>query len=180
MAGAGGAQVELVGGGGQRQWHGQLACGVQHDAQILDEDVDRRQRGVVTGQDVRHPVGKHPAGPGGVADHLVQLVGIGAGLDAQRHGLARCSNMNPGQVLVDHLDGRPHAGPVAQPVHLAGHRVQQATRSSKSLRLAGRHHRHLAVGGFDSTTGHRRVDQPQATLGQFGLPQRGQGGVDRG
>ena len=169
-----------MGGCGQRQGHRQLAGGVEHDAQVLDEDVDRRQRGVVAGQDVRHPVGKHPAGTGRVADHLVELVGVGAGADAQRHRLAGCGDVHPGQVLVDHLDGRAHARPVAQPVDLAGHRVEQAAGRSKGLGPARGHHRHLAGGGLDRTARDRGVDQPQPKGLQAGLPQRRQRGVDRG
>src|SRR5581483_9251631 len=87
VACGGGHQEHLVRGGGQRQGKRRsLAC-LQHDPQVLDEDVHRRARQVVAGDDVRRPVLEHPRVAGAVGDHVVEHLRVGAGLDAERHRL---------------------------------------------------------------------------------------------
>src|SRR3546814_5528146 len=61
-----------VRGCGERQREGEALAGLQHDAEVLDEDVDGALRGVIAVEDVRYPVVEHPRGAGRVGDHLVQ------------------------------------------------------------------------------------------------------------
>jgi hypothetical protein len=126
MAGRRSLHEHLVRGGRQRQRKLAGARGVQHQPQVLDEDVHRRQRRVVAGQHVGHAVLEHPAVAGAVRDHLVQRVGVHALAQAQRHRFGGGGDVHAGQQLVDDLDLAAVAGLVAQPVDLGGHGVEQA------------------------------------------------------
>ena len=95
------------------------ACGVEHQPEVLDEDVHRRQRRVVAGQHVRHAVLEHPAVAGAVRDHLVQRGGVDAFAQAERHRLGGGGDVHAGEQLVDDLHLAAVAGAVAEPVDLA-------------------------------------------------------------
>jgi hypothetical protein len=158
------------------------ACGVQHDAQVLDEDVDRRQRRVVAGQDVRHAVLEHPA----VAGELVITSYSCAGSAPARMPRAMASQAaamcTPASSWLTIFTVAAGAGAVAQAVDLAGHGIQQPACGGKGLGPARGHHRHLAVGGLGGAAGQSaRRHQMQAlavqALLQRGRPVRVDGGA---
>ena len=162
IAGGGGLHEHLVRGGRQRQRKFAGARGVEHQAQVLDEDVDRRQRRVVARQHMGHAVLEHPAVAGAVGDDLVQRLGRHAFAQAQRHRLGGGGDVHAGQQLVDDLHLAAGAGAVAQPVDLAGHRVEQRAGLGIGLGPGRGHHRHLAAGGLGGAAGDRRVDVEDA------------------
>ena len=110
---------------------------VEHQAEVLDEDVDRRQRRVVAGQHVRHAVLEHPAVAGAVRDDLVQRRGVDAFAQAQRHRLGGGGDVHAGQQLVDDLHLAAGAGAVAEPVDL-GRPSRRARRRPWRRPRAGR------------------------------------------
>ena len=175
-----GREVELVRGGRERQRERELARRVEHDAEVLDEDVDGRQRRVIARQDVRHAVLEHPAHAGAVADHVVQRLRVGAGAHAQRHRLARGGDVHAGEMLVHHLHGRADAGAVAEPIDLAGDRIERSAGGFECLRPARGHHRHLPVGRLLCAARDRPVDQPAGRVRAAAAPTAAAGRVDRG
>ena len=161
-AGGRGLHEHLVRGAGQRQRKLGRARGVEHQPEVLDEDVHRRQRRVVVGQHVRHPVLEHPAVAGAVRDDVVQRGGVDAFAQAERHRLGGGGDVHAGQQLVDDLHLAAVAGAVAEAVDLGRHRVE-AGLGLRPGRVAGRaHHRHLARRGLGGAAGDRRVDVEQA------------------
>ena len=152
----------LVGRRRQRQRKLRRAGGIEHEPEVLDEDVDRRQRGVVPGQHVRHAVLEHPAVACAVRDHLVQVGGVDPLAQAQRHRLRRGGDVHAGEQLVDDLHLAAVAGRLAEPIDPGRHRVER----SAGLRI-GRgaprgHHRHKARRGLRRAAGDRRVEVQEA------------------
>ena len=134
----------LVRGGRERQREFRGACGIEHQPEVLHEDVDRRQRRVVAREHMRHAVLEHPAVAGAVRDDVVQVLGIDTFADAERHCFRRRRDVHAGKQLVDDLDLAAVARAVAQLVDLRRHVGEQAARFRVGLGPAGAHHRHLA------------------------------------
>ena len=167
--------VVFLGEAGRRRLHEHLvrrarerqrklgrARGVEDEAEVLDEDVDRRERRVVAGEHVRHAVLEHPAVAGAVRDDLVERRRVDAFAQAERHRLGGGGDVHAGEELVDDLHLAAVAGAVAEPVDLGGHRVQERL-GHRPRRVAGRaHHRHLARRRLGGAARDRRIDVEQA------------------
>ena len=149
-------------GRGHRQRKRQRPRLVQHDPQILDEDVDRRQRRVVPRQHVGHAVLPHPGTAGGARDHVEQRLRIRTRTDAKRHRLGGHRDMHAGQKLVDHLHRAADARHIAQAPNFARNRVQHRAGTLERLRAAAGHHRHAAGPGAHRAARHRGVQEQPA------------------
>ncbi len=144
-------------GAGQRQGEPGGTCRVEHQAQVLDEDVDGAVRGVVAGDDVGDPVLEHPAGAGRVGDDVIDLLQGQALFGGEGDRLARGGDVHAGQMLVDHLEGRARARFVAQPIDLGRHRLQGRVGPGEGGRGAGGHDRELAISGANRPAADRGV-----------------------
>ncbi len=117
---------------------------IEHDAQVFHKNIHGRQRRVVTLQDVRHAVLKHPGTAGAVRNDFVQGIRIAAGTQAQRHRFGGGGDVHAGQQLVDHLDLRALPRLLAQTVQFGADGIENAGADVKRIGRAGRHHRHFA------------------------------------
>ncbi len=122
LAVGGGGEEELMRRGGERQREGEAARLVEHDAEILDKDVHRRERRIIAFQNMRHPVLPHPGAAGRARDDVKQRLWVGAGANAERQRLGGDGDMNAGEELVHHLDRAAGAMRRAQSPDFSGDR----------------------------------------------------------
>ncbi|KAG1391958.1 hypothetical protein G6F59_014746 [Rhizopus arrhizus] len=178
MSGGGRLHEHLMRGRCQRQRELGVPGGVQHQPQVLDEDVPGGQRRVVARQHMRHAVLEHPAVARAVRDDLVQGVRVHAFAQAQRHRLGGGRDVHASQQLVDDLDLAARTGAVAQALDLAGHRFQHRAAGRVGGGATGGHHRHLAGSGLGRAPG---GGGGQGQPARRGRPRgrRGGGGVCR-
>ncbi|OMP13261.1 hypothetical protein COLO4_01989 [Corchorus olitorius] len=141
-------------GSRQRQRKLGRARGIEHQAQILDEDVDGGQRRVVARQHVGHATQGHGFGGGG--------------------------DVHAGQQLVDDLDLAARARLVAQAIDLAGHGVEHMARRRICLGRGRGHHRHLARGSLGRPAGDGAIHIQNALLRETRLQRNRPVRVDRG
>jgi hypothetical protein len=126
------------------------------------------ERGVVAGEDVGDAVLEHPGRAGGGGDDVVEGLGVGAGADAQRHGLGGGGDMDAGEELVDHL--RRAAGPDlgAEAPDLAGDGAEHGGGLGEAGLGAGGHDGHAAAVGGDLAAGDGGVEHDEAAFGEAG------------
>ena len=75
------------------------------------------------------------------------------------------SEVDRGELIVEHLESRGVPGARADNEAPAGDRIEHRRAFSDRLRIAGHHDRHGALGCASGTAGHRCVDQARATHG---------------
>ena len=156
----------LKGGRGHRQRHAQVPADAEHHAQVLDPDVAGAARREVVIEHVRHPVVEHPGAAGGVPDHLVQHLGIGAERGPKRHALGGGHQVDAGEQLIDRLDARADARGVAQAIDRPGARLERRVGRRERFGRARGHDGELALLGGDRAAAHRRIEQMQPALAQ--------------
>ena len=108
---------------------------IEHQAEILDEDIHRRKRSVIAGQHMGHPVLEHPAIACAVRNHIVERSRVNALAQAQGHRFRGGRDMNPGQKLVDDLDLAAIPGRRPKPIYLSCHGIQCAAHLGIGIRM---------------------------------------------
>jgi len=153
--------------GSKRQREAAAGALRQHDAQVLDKDVERRVRRGVVVQHLRHAIHKHPAGARGRGDDLEQLPRVEACTRAQRHRFGGCGNVHASKKLVDHLHAAPGARGAVDAEQGTGrlgrHGRQHACRTRATLLGAGGHNGEGAGGRARHPARHGRIHKLQPT-----------------
>ncbi len=148
-----------MGGRRHRQRQAMLVAGVQHQPEILYENLDGRQRRIVVVQHVRHAIAEHPGIAGAGRDHLVDGAGVGARFGGERHRFGCSGDVHAGQKLVHRLHKGADAGRVAQAKHLGRGCGQDRSGRSEGLCGTRGHEGELARLGAGAAARHRRVEQ---------------------
>ena len=166
MALAGCRQEHLVRGRRQRRGLAVQSPLVEHDAEILDENVHRARHRRVVMHHLRPAIAPHPGVAGGNGDDLVH------GLQRQPRSLGDVHrfrgrrDVHAAQELVDHLRRRAQAGLLTHMEDALGGGLQHRQRALQVGLRAGTHDRQRRVARANHAARDRRVEHRQAAVGQ--------------
>ena len=171
-----------MGEGGERQAHFGAAAGVEHEAKVLDEDVDRAGHGRVVVDHARAAVFQHPRRSATARQERQGLFRIDALSLGEGEALGSNGDMHAAQQLVDDLHRRALSGRFAEMKQIAAESAQRRLLGSKdSPRCRGHDGQRARIHPGDPARD-RRIDEAAArrrhALGHGGDTRRRAGGHD--
>jgi hypothetical protein len=142
--------------------------GLEDEREVLEGQVRREARPVVTAQHLVRPVDPELAvGRGGAVQHLQRPLQVEAEGGGQRQRLRVELAGDDGEVVVDQLRARPRAGPAAV-VHGGPHRLQQRPDPGEVDVAGADHEQRLAPFRVLREPPHGRVHEGRAARGAGG------------